>query len=171
MCSWDINIASMPAAWSGLKAGGSIRCGWAERNGSSSRLTPSPCSAKPACPSHQRATIRPSRGSDASWASCADAVDATFTNVLLAGCGRASVSYRRHVKAIVIERPNAASYRDVERPTIGATDVLVRSRRVGICRTDLEILRGEVPPAWVRYPCIPGHEWSGVVEEVGAAIT
>jgi L-iditol 2-dehydrogenase len=75
------------------------------------------------------------------------------------------------VKAIVIERPHAAVYREVDRPTVGPADVLVRSRRVGICRTDLEILRGEVPPAWVRYPCIPGHEWSGVVEEVGAAIT
>jgi threonine dehydrogenase-like Zn-dependent dehydrogenase len=45
--------------------------------------------------------------------------------------------------------------------------VIVRSRFAGLCRTDVEVLAGELDPRWVRYPCIPGHEWSGVVEEVG----
>src|SRR5919109_1473393 len=75
------------------------------------------------------------------------------------------------MKAVVIERPHTAAYREVERPVFGPNEVLVRSRRVGICRTDLEILRGEVPPAWVRYPCVPGHEWSGTVTAVGDAVT
>jgi L-iditol 2-dehydrogenase len=32
------------------------------------------------------------------------------------------------------------------------------------------VLAGELDPRWVRYPCIPGHEWSGVVESVGVAV-
>jgi D-arabinose 1-dehydrogenase-like Zn-dependent alcohol dehydrogenase len=72
------------------------------------------------------------------------------------------------MKAVVIDRPHAIGYRDVDAPRCGPGDVLVRSRTVGVCRTDLDVLHGELDPRWVRYPCIPGHEWSGVVEEVGA---
>ena len=71
----------------------------------------------------------------------------------------------------MIERPGEAVFREVEEPVAGPDDVLVRSRRAGVCRTDLEVLAGELDPRWVRYPCIPGHEWSGVVEEVGANVT
>jgi 2-desacetyl-2-hydroxyethyl bacteriochlorophyllide A dehydrogenase len=39
-----------------------------------------------------------------------------------------------------------------------------------VCRTDLELLRGEVDPAFVRYPLTLGHEWSGTVESVGAGV-
>jgi 2-desacetyl-2-hydroxyethyl bacteriochlorophyllide A dehydrogenase len=73
--------------------------------------------------------------------------------------------------AVVIERPGEAVFREVEEPAVGPDDVLVRSRRAGVCRTDLELFGGELDPRWVRYPCIPGHEWSGVVEEVGANVT
>jgi threonine dehydrogenase-like Zn-dependent dehydrogenase len=74
------------------------------------------------------------------------------------------------VKAVVIERPGEAVFREVEAPVIGPEDVLVRSVRAGVCRTDLEVLAGALDPRWVRYPCIPGHEWSGVVEQVGGAV-
>jgi threonine dehydrogenase-like Zn-dependent dehydrogenase len=75
------------------------------------------------------------------------------------------------MKAVVIERPGEAVFREVEPPAVGPDDVLVRSRRAGVCRTDLEVLAGELDPRWVRYPCIPGHEWSGVVEAVGAHVS
>jgi 2-desacetyl-2-hydroxyethyl bacteriochlorophyllide A dehydrogenase len=74
------------------------------------------------------------------------------------------------VRAIVIERPNEVALREVETPTCGPDDVLVRSHKAGVCRTDLEVLRGELSPRWVLYPCVPGHEWSGTVEEVGANV-
>jgi len=75
------------------------------------------------------------------------------------------------MKAIVIEQPHQVAWRDVETPHPGPDELLIRSHKVGVCRTDLEILNGQVPPAWVRYPCIPGHEWSGTVVEVGRNIT
>jgi 2-desacetyl-2-hydroxyethyl bacteriochlorophyllide A dehydrogenase len=75
------------------------------------------------------------------------------------------------VKAVLIAQPFKAEFVDIEPPRCGPMDVLVQSHKVGVCRTDLEIFRGEVPPAWVRYPCIPGHEWSGTVVEAGSGIT
>jgi L-iditol 2-dehydrogenase len=75
------------------------------------------------------------------------------------------------VKAVVIERPHEVVFGDVETPACGPDDVLVRSRFAGLCRTDVEVLEGELDLRWVRYPCIPGHEWSGVVEAVGSAVT
>jgi 2-desacetyl-2-hydroxyethyl bacteriochlorophyllide A dehydrogenase len=75
------------------------------------------------------------------------------------------------MKAIVIDRPNEIEFREVEKPVCGPDDVLIRSAKAGLCRTDLEVLRGEVPDSWVRYPVIPGHEWSGMIEEVGRNVT
>ncbi len=74
------------------------------------------------------------------------------------------------MKAVVIERPGSIAYRDVDAPEPGDSDVLVRSHAAGVCRTDLEIRDGLVPRSWVRYPVVPGHEWSGVVEATGAAV-
>jgi L-iditol 2-dehydrogenase len=51
-------------------------------------------------------------------------------------------------------------------------DVLVRSRAVGVCGSDLHYyLSGCVGSDTVAYPFIPGHECAGVVEEVGRAVT
>jgi 2-desacetyl-2-hydroxyethyl bacteriochlorophyllide A dehydrogenase len=72
------------------------------------------------------------------------------------------------VKALVIDRPHEIAFRDLEPPAYGPGDVLVRSHKVGLCQTDAEIFRGELDPRWVRYPVIPGHEWSGTVVEGGA---
>ena len=70
----------------------------------------------------------------------------------------------------MIERPHEAVFREVETPACGPGEVLVRSRLAGVCRTDLEVLNGELDRRWVRYPCIPGHEWSGLVEAVGEGV-
>lgn len=75
------------------------------------------------------------------------------------------------MKAVVIERPHDVAYREVDAPVCGPDDVLVRSHKAGVCRTDLEVLDGALDPRWVRYPCIPGHEWSGSIAEVGERVT
>jgi len=51
-------------------------------------------------------------------------------------------------------------------PQIGPDEVLVAPHYAGICGTDLHIYRGEFQ-ARVKYPAIQGHEFGGVVEEVG----
>lgn len=74
------------------------------------------------------------------------------------------------MRALVIERPGHAAVNEVPDPEPGVDDVLVRSRLVGICRTDLEILDGVLPAHRVSYPCVPGHEWTGEVVAVGSAV-
>ena len=74
------------------------------------------------------------------------------------------------MRAVVIERPHEVVFGEVETPVCGPGDVLVRSRFAGVCRTDIEVLEGALDRRWVKYPCIPGHEWSGVVESVGADV-
>jgi 2-desacetyl-2-hydroxyethyl bacteriochlorophyllide A dehydrogenase len=72
------------------------------------------------------------------------------------------------VKAVVIERPHEVVYREVQTPIYGPDDVLVRSHKAGVCRTDIEVAMGQLTdPRWVRFPCIPGHEWCGSIAEVG----
>lgn len=76
------------------------------------------------------------------------------------------------MKAVLIERANEVAYVEVENPRTGPGDVLVRSHVAGVCRTDLEMLRGGLTdPRWVRFPLVPGHEWSGTVAEVGDGVT
>ena len=54
---------------------------------------------------------------------------------------------------------------DVEEP--GAGDVLVRMVAVGLCGSDLHVVRGE----WPRpTPMVLGHEGAGIVEAVGAEV-
>lgn len=53
-------------------------------------------------------------------------------------------------------------------------EVLVEIYYSGICRSDLELLRGTHPHLVngnAFYPIIPGHEWSGVVCRTGANVT
>jgi 2-desacetyl-2-hydroxyethyl bacteriochlorophyllide A dehydrogenase len=53
----------------------------------------------------------------------------------------------------------------------GPGQVLVQPAYCGLCGTDLELLAGEVDPAFVRYPLVLGHEWSGVVAAIGDGVT
>lgn len=73
------------------------------------------------------------------------------------------------MKALVFEAPERPVVADLEPPEIGPDEVLIRSRAVGICHSDFELLDGRyiIP---VSYPIIPGHEWSGEVVEAGSAV-
>jgi 2-desacetyl-2-hydroxyethyl bacteriochlorophyllide A dehydrogenase len=48
--------------------------------------------------------------------------------------------------------------------------VIVRTAFCGICGTDLEILHGTMPKGFARYPVVPGHEWTGTVQEIGSQV-
>ena len=56
-------------------------------------------------------------------------------------------------------------------PPLGPHDVLLRLGAGGICGSDLHYFKeGRVGAFVVREPLVPGHEASGVVEAVGAAV-
>jgi L-iditol 2-dehydrogenase len=63
-------------------------------------------------------------------------------------------------------------YAPIEVPELGSEDVLIRSKVVGVCRSDIELLEGHLDAQLgVPYPVVPGHEWSGEVVQVGDAVT
>jgi L-iditol 2-dehydrogenase len=74
------------------------------------------------------------------------------------------------MRALLVERPNSADLVEMPRPEPGPDDVLVRVGAAGICGSDVELLRGERPAPYVRYPIVPGHEWAGTVESVGTNV-
>src|SRR5216117_4044707 len=55
--------------------------------------------------------------------------------------------------------------KDVPIPEPGPDEVLVRVTACGVCRTDLHVVEGELPPR--ISPVIPGHQVVGVVERRG----
>ncbi|MGW0120436.1 zinc-dependent alcohol dehydrogenase [Streptomyces sp. NPDC003327] len=57
-----------------------------------------------------------------------------------------------------------------ETPEPGPGEVRVRVAAAGICLSDRELYDGRRAPGYVRYPVVPGHEWSGTVEAVGAGV-
>jgi L-iditol 2-dehydrogenase len=70
--------------------------------------------------------------------------------------------------AIILRGPQSFALERVPIPKPGMHEVLCRVEGVFICGTDPHIIHGDYPGFWPRtYPFIPGHEWSGVVVEVG----
>src|SRR3954454_23245877 len=77
---------------------------------------------------------------------------------------------------LAIEFHGAERLELVERrdPAPGAGQLLIAPSAVGICGTDVEIFEGSL--AYFRmgiaeYPIVPGHEWTGVVVDVGEGVT
>lgn len=58
---------------------------------------------------------------------------------------------------------------DIKRRELKPHDVLVEIHYTGICHSDIHFARGEWGP--VSYPAVPGHEITGIVTEVGSAVT
>ncbi|MFB0545273.1 MAG: alcohol dehydrogenase catalytic domain-containing protein, partial [Anaerolineae bacterium] len=69
---------------------------------------------------------------------------------------------------MIIEAPHKLSVRDVAVPEVGPNEVLVAVKACGLCGTDQHIYEGTFLSP---YPLIPGHEFSGVVEEVGENVS
>jgi threonine dehydrogenase-like Zn-dependent dehydrogenase len=72
------------------------------------------------------------------------------------------------MKAFVIREPGLSSIDEVGEVQPGDGDVLLQTRMVGFCGTDLNTFRGKNP--LVSYPRIPGHEISATIVEVGAGV-
>lgn len=68
------------------------------------------------------------------------------------------------MKAVVLSAVNELAIADVERPKPGSKECLVKVLACGICGTDRHIYHGEYPSS---KPVILGHEFGGVIEEVG----
>lgn len=74
------------------------------------------------------------------------------------------------MKAYLLEEPFKLSQKEISWPGETQNDeVLIRIKAVGICGSDLLGYQGKM--ALMSYPRIPGHEFSGLVEKVGAQVS
>ena len=63
----------------------------------------------------------------------------------------------------------AIEIKEVNDPVVTDTDAIVEVKASGICRSDWHGWRGHDPD--IRLPHVPGHEFSGIVKEVGSKVT
>jgi threonine dehydrogenase-like Zn-dependent dehydrogenase len=73
------------------------------------------------------------------------------------------------MKAAVLYNDRDIRPGDAPDPRIGPDEVLVAPDHAGLCGTDLHIYRGEFKDR-VRYPAILGHEFGGIIDQVGQKV-
>ncbi len=59
--------------------------------------------------------------------------------------------------------------RDLPEPQPAAGEIKIRVKAASICGSDLHIRRGDIGIP-MRFPVVPGHEFAGVITEVGAGV-
>jgi propanol-preferring alcohol dehydrogenase len=73
------------------------------------------------------------------------------------------------MRAMVLHKPGEALVLEERpRPEPGPGQVLIRVHACGVCRTDLHVVDGDLPP--VRDAIVPGHETVGVVAALGEGV-
>ena len=78
------------------------------------------------------------------------------------------------MKAMLLEQDgdvttNPLRMRDLSLPEPAPGQVRVKVTICGVCRTDLHVVEGELPPS--TRPIVPGHETVGIVDQVGPGVT
>lgn len=77
----------------------------------------------------------------------------------------------KNMKAAVFYGKQDIRIEDIPMPKVGDDDVLIRVKACGVCGTDVHIYHGDQGSADVVPPRVLGHEFSGMVEEVGKNVT
>lgn len=72
------------------------------------------------------------------------------------------------MKAGVVHAKNDIRFEDIETPKAEPGKVLIKVKYTGICGSDIPRVNGD---ACHYYPNVLGHEFSGVVEEIGEGVT
>lgn len=70
-------------------------------------------------------------------------------------------------QAVMIE-PGQIEFRQVDKPAVRDHEILMQTRRIGVCGSDIHVFHGKHP--YTSYPVVQGHEVAGVVAEVGPAV-
>lgn len=69
-----------------------------------------------------------------------------------------------------MNQPGSVEILEVSEPgPLGANEILLRIKKIGICGSDIHVYHGKHP--FTPYPVIQGHEYSGEVVEVGAKVS
>ena len=71
------------------------------------------------------------------------------------------------MKAIVLNQPKNFAVKEIELPELKEDEVLIRIKDSGICTNDVRDFNGDCS---YSYPRIGGHEYCGVIEELGNGV-
>jgi threonine dehydrogenase-like Zn-dependent dehydrogenase len=77
------------------------------------------------------------------------------------------------MRAVELIKPFTCEVRDVATPVATSGVVVVNVQRVGLCGTDVEFFRGEMPyllDGHAKFPMRLGHEWTGTVSKIGEGV-
>ena len=77
------------------------------------------------------------------------------------------------MRALVLTGPGSAEVQEVPEPVAVPGDVVVEVHRAGVCGTDVELFTGHMQylhDGVTTYPVRIGHEWMGVVVELGDGV-
>ena len=72
------------------------------------------------------------------------------------------------MNAFYITEPGSTKLGDLQPPPLSAGEVLLKTRLIGLCGTDLSTFRGRNP--LVSYPRIPGHEIAASIVDLGSEV-
>jgi L-iditol 2-dehydrogenase len=72
------------------------------------------------------------------------------------------------MKQAIMTAPGEIAFRDIDAPTPGPGEVLLRIQRIGVCGSDVHVYHGKHP--YTKYPVVQGHEYSATVEAVGEGV-
>ncbi|MBB3285450.1 MULTISPECIES: zinc-dependent alcohol dehydrogenase family protein [Rhizobium] len=72
------------------------------------------------------------------------------------------------MRAVRLEAIGSMAMRNVEKPSAGPGDIIVRVLAAGVCGSDRHMYKGEYPTSM---PVALGHEFCGLVEEVGEGVS
>jgi threonine dehydrogenase-like Zn-dependent dehydrogenase len=75
---------------------------------------------------------------------------------------------QKMMNALRLNGVNDMEFCQVPVPKPGRAEVICRVESISICGTDPHIINGDFPGMWPKsFPIILGHEWAGVVVELG----
>lgn len=76
---------------------------------------------------------------------------------------------KRLMKSLILKDVRDLELKQVSIPEIGLNDALIKVKAAAICHTDFSVI--DKQHSMARYPCVLGHEFSGIVEECGSGVT
>lgn len=69
------------------------------------------------------------------------------------------------MRQAVLIGPKEIEFRDVPKPVCRNNQVLIKTKRIGICGSDIHAYYGQHP--YISFPIVQGHEFSGEIVETG----
>lgn len=73
------------------------------------------------------------------------------------------------MKAIVFPARDSVSLRDLPEPVAKPGQVVIDVKASGLCHTDFDVLHANYGPG--SFPVVPGHEYAGIITQVGEGVT